>query len=215
MKIARVFPTKTSMSPTDPLAFFGAPTLDAIAAEPDEVHISVTFSWDLEKADELFYQWEMLGLPVEVGGPAFGDRMSETFTPGMYLKEGMTITSRGCPKDCWFCDVGKCARGRVIELPVQDGWNVLDDNILATSDTHFAEVISMLKRQKRRPVFSGGLEPEYMTPWKAEQLMCMLHTEPYPNARGYKGEAVCVGMTDFCSYGERKAAERAAVNNGG
>ena len=53
MKIARVFPTKTSMSPDDPLAFFGPPTLDAIAAEPDEVHISVTFSWDLEKADEL------------------------------------------------------------------------------------------------------------------------------------------------------------------
>lgn len=170
-KIARVFPTKTSMTPTDSLAFFGPPTLEAMAAEPDEVHISVTFSWDLEKADELYYQWEMLGVPVEVGGPAFGDRMSETFTPGMYLKEGMTITSRGCPKDCWFCDVGKCARGRVLELPVQDGWNVLDDNILATSDTHFAKVISMLKRQKRRPVFSGGLEPEYMTPWKAEQLM--------------------------------------------
>ena len=36
MKIARVFPTKTSMSPTDPLAFFGPPTLDAIAAEPPE-----------------------------------------------------------------------------------------------------------------------------------------------------------------------------------
>lgn len=139
MRIARVFPTKTSMSPTDPLAFFGAPTLDAIAAEPDEVHISVTFSWDLEKADELFFQWEMLGVPVEVGGPAFGDRMSETFTPGLYLKEGMTITSRGCPKDCWFCDVGKCANGRVIELPVQDGWNILDDNILATSNAETAK----------------------------------------------------------------------------
>lgn len=48
-----------------------------------------------------------------------------------------------------------------------------------------------------------------------EKPMCMLHTEPYPNARGYKGEAVCVGMTDFCSYGERKAAERAAASNGG
>lgn len=108
------------MSPTDPLAFFGAPTLDAIAAEPDEVHISVTFSWDLEKTDELFYQWEMLGVPVEVGGPAFGDRMSETFTPGMYLKEGMTITSRGCPKDCWFCDVGKCANGRVIDANIRE-----------------------------------------------------------------------------------------------
>lgn len=167
MRIARVFPTKTSMSPTDQLAFFGPPTLDAIAAEPDEVHIT----WDLEKADELYYQWEMLGVPVEVGGPAFGDRMSETFTPGMYLKDGMTITSRGCPKDCWFCDVGRCANGRVIELPVQDGWNILDDNILATSEQHFAQVIAMLKRQKRKAVFSGGLEPEYMTPWKAEQLM--------------------------------------------
>lgn len=171
MKIARVFPTKTSMSPTDQLAFFGPPTIEAMAAEPEEVHISVTFSWDLEKADELFYQWEMLGVPVEVGGPAFGDRMSESFTPGLYLREGMTITSRGCPKDCWFCDVGKCANGRVIELPVRDGWNILDDNILATSDVHFRAVIDMLKRQKQRPVFSGGLEPEYMTPWKAEQLM--------------------------------------------
>lgn len=171
MKIARVFPTKTSMSPTDPLAFFGPPTIEAMAAEPEEVHISVTFSWDLEKADELFYQWEMLGVPVEVGGPAFGDRMSESFTPGLYLREGMTITSRGCPKDCWFCDVGKCANGRVIELPVQDGWNILDDNILATSDRHFRAVCDMLKRQKQRPVFSGGLEPEYMTAEKAALLV--------------------------------------------
>lgn len=159
------------MSPTDPLAFFGEPTLDAIAAEPEAVHISVTFSWDLEKAEELYYQWEMLGVPVEVGGPAFGDRMSESFTPGLYLKDGMTITSRGCPKDCWFCNVGKCARGRVIELPVQEGWNILDDNILATSDSHFREVIAMLRRQKQPAVFSGGLEPEYMTPEKAELLM--------------------------------------------
>lgn len=37
-----------------------------------------------------------------------------------------------------------------------------------------------------------------------ESPMCMLHTEPYPNVRGYKGEAVCVEMNGFCSYGERK-----------
>ena len=37
-----------------------------------------------------------------------------------------------------------------------------------------------------------------------ENPMCMLHTEPYPNVRGYKGEAVCVEMNSFCSYGERK-----------
>ena len=37
-----------------------------------------------------------------------------------------------------------------------------------------------------------------------ENPMCMLHTEPYANARGYKGEAVCVEMEDFCSYGKRR-----------
>jgi hypothetical protein len=37
-----------------------------------------------------------------------------------------------------------------------------------------------------------------------ENPMCMLHTEPYANARGYKGEAVCVEMNGFCSYGERR-----------
>ena len=34
--------------------------------------------------------------------------------------------------------------------------------------------------------------------------MCMLHTEACANARGYKGEAVCVDMDDFCSFGKRK-----------
>lgn len=34
--------------------------------------------------------------------------------------------------------------------------------------------------------------------------LCYLHTEPYDNARGYKGDAVCVEPYDFCSCGERK-----------
>ena len=34
--------------------------------------------------------------------------------------------------------------------------------------------------------------------------LCYLHTEPYDNAKGYKGDAVCVEPNDFCSYGERK-----------
>ena len=117
-RIARVFTRKTNMSPTDQLAFFGPPTLDALAAAIDEVHISVTFTWDLERAEELYNDWQMLGVPVEVGGPAFDDRMGD-FTPGMYLREGMTITSRGCTKDCWFCSVPRCAHGIIRELPVQ------------------------------------------------------------------------------------------------
>ena len=57
--IARVFPRKTAMSPTDALAFFGPPTIeniaDCIKAGVTEIHISVTFTWDLEKAEDLYY----------------------------------------------------------------------------------------------------------------------------------------------------------------
>ena len=65
--IARVFPRKTAMSPTDALAFFGQPTIeniaDCIKAGVTEVHISVTFTWDLEKAEDLYYAWQVLGVP--------------------------------------------------------------------------------------------------------------------------------------------------------
>lgn len=167
--IARVFPRKTNMTPTDPLAFIGPPTLDALAMDIDEVHISVTFSWDLEKAEELYEAWQILGVPVEVGGPAFDDRMGD-FTPGMYVKKGSVFTSRGCSKDCWFCSVPKCAHGVIRELPIFDGYNICDDNILGTSETHFRAVIEMLSRQKEKAVFSGGLEPALLQPWQAELL---------------------------------------------
>mgnify|MGYP000948976133 CR=1 FL=1 len=92
--IARVFPRKTNASPTDALAFFGQPTIeniaDCIKADVAEVHISVTFTWDLERAEDLYYAWQILGVPVEVGGPAFDDRMGD-FTPGLYLRDGKDI----------------------------------------------------------------------------------------------------------------------------
>lgn len=34
--------------------------------------------------------------------------------------------------------------------------------------------------------------------------LCYMHTEPYENKKGFKGDAVCVEPDDFCSYGERK-----------
>ena len=169
MNIARVFPRKTNMSPTDPLAFFGPPTIEAMAMDIDEVHISVTFTWDLEKAEELYEAWQILGVPVLVGGPAFDDRMGD-FTPGVYTKPGAVFTSRGCNKECWFCSVPKCSHGVIRELPIHDGYNICDDNILGTSEAHFRAVIEMLRRQKERAVFTGGLEPAFMQPWQAELL---------------------------------------------
>ena len=121
--IARVFPRKTKASPVDSLSFFGAPTIenlaDCIKADVTQVHISVTFTWDIETAEGLYYAWQVLGVPVEVGGPAFDDRMGD-FTPGMYLRDGYIFTSRGCTKECWFCSVPRCAHGQIKELPAAD-----------------------------------------------------------------------------------------------
>jgi len=60
--------------------------------------------------------------------------------------------------------------GTLRELPVKDGWNVLDDNLLACSDEHIREVFSMLKRQKHAPEFTGGLEAARLKAWHVEAL---------------------------------------------
>ena len=167
-RIARVFPRRTSMTPTDELAFVDCPPPLLAMPEVDEVHVSVAFTWDLPKAERLAKEWEAVGVPVRMGGPAFNQPGGE-FVPGLYVLEGMTITSRGCPNHCWFCAVPK-RDGALRELPIHDGWNVLDDNLLACSDEHVEAVFQMLSRQERRPEFTGGLESRLLRPWHAKRL---------------------------------------------
>jgi len=163
-KIARVFPRRTNASPDDDLAYFGPPDL---FAEADEVHVSVTFSWDIPRAEWLAKQWEPVA-PVKMGGPALGT-VGGNFTPGLYLKRGHVITSRGCPNACWFCEVWK-RDGDVRELPIWDGWIVQDDNLLACSARHICAVFEMLARQTHPIDFRGGLEARRLTQWHAELL---------------------------------------------
>ncbi len=162
MKIIRVFPRRTKATPADCLAYYGPPDL---FAEADEVHVSVTFTWDMPAAMQLARQWAAVAL-VRVGGPAAGWPGGE-FEPGRYLKAGYVITSRGCPNRCWFCSVWK-REGDVRELPIREGWNVLDDNFLACSDRHIRRVFLMLQNQKKqghRVQFTGGLEAARLQPW--------------------------------------------------
>ena len=165
MKIARVFPRKTNASPDDELVFFGPPSEDL---EVDKVHISVTFTYDKEKAERLAYKWMNKFQDVTVGGPAY-DEFGHDFTPGMYVKKGYVITSRGCNNKCWFCSVPK-REGNIRELPITDGFNLLDSNILACSDDHIKNVFVMLKRQDERPILTGGLEARILKQWHVNLL---------------------------------------------
>ncbi|MHB8280771.1 MAG: radical SAM protein [Candidatus Humimicrobiaceae bacterium] len=165
MKIARVFPRRTEATPNDELVYIGDPPL-LFMPEADEVHISVTFTYDIPEAERLYREWERGGIPVKMGGPAFAQPGGE-FEPGMYLKHGYTITSRGCPNKCWFCSVWR-REGNIRELPIKDGWIVNDDNILACSEKHVRNVFDMLKRQPEKPIFHGGLEAKILKSWHVE-----------------------------------------------
>jgi len=160
-----VFPRKTKATPDDDFAVVGMPTL---FSQADRVHVSVTFSYDLPYAERLAKEWSAVA-PVEIGGPATGEAGGD-FVPGMYLKKGYVITSRGCPNRCWFCSVWRREGETVRELPITEGYNILDDNILATSQDHFLGVCEMLKRQKERAEFTGGLEAARLTQWHVDRL---------------------------------------------
>ena len=168
-RIIRVFPRRTNATPEDLLSVVNRPP--GFFDEADEVHISVTWTWDLPRAEELANLWAHVA-PVKIGGPATGTA-GGNFTPGQYVKTGYVITSMGCPNRCWFCSVWKREGDTIRELPITEGWNVLDDNLLACSGEHIRAVFAMLDRQKEAPQFTGGLEAKRLKPWHAEALRAL------------------------------------------
>jgi hypothetical protein len=165
-KIARVFPSKTAGSPDDLLAFFGPPGL--FPPDVDEVHISVAFTWDRQRASVLADDWFPIA-PVKIGGPGWSNEAGADFVPGMYLKNGFTITSRGCPNRCKHCAV-HIREPRLRELQICEGNIVQDDNLLACSERHIKSVFRMLGRQRRLPDLRG-LEAKLLRDWHVD-LFC-------------------------------------------
>ena len=133
----RVFPSRTSQTPNDEYAIVGDPPL-ILPEDIEEVHVSVTFTWDLEEGKRLQHAWrirlEQEGIPadVKIGGPALGTIGGE-FVPGRYLRPGIVITSRGCNNRCWFCNVWR-REPELIEININEGHIIQDDNILACSE---------------------------------------------------------------------------------
>lgn len=161
-RIIRVFPRKTAATPDDALVRVNrAPDL---FDEADEVHVSVSFSWDLPLAERLAKAWEPVA-PVKVGGPATGEKEGQ-FVPGMYLKKGWVITSRGCNNRCWFCEAWK-RNGECRTLKVRGGHIVQDDNLLGCPERHIRSVFKMLANQVE-PADLRGLEAKLLKPWHVD-----------------------------------------------
>jgi len=151
------------MSPDDPDAYFGRPGL--FVHRYDEIHISVAFTWDIPKAEWLREQWEHIA-PVKIGGPAIDGEPRDGFKAGMYLRRGVTITSRGCPNKCPWCFVN-CDLIELDDFP--EGNIIQDNNILACSKSHLDRVFQMLSKQKGID-FRGGLDSRFLKDWHVEAL---------------------------------------------
>lgn len=163
--IVRVFPRRTSMTPTDPYAFVGDPPL--WRPEADEVHVSVAFTWDIQEGYRLRDAWANHYDTVEIGGPALGG--ADGFEPGRYIRPGVTFTTRGCPNRCPWCLVPD-REGSLKLLGIKPGWIIQDNNLLAAPRSHKREVLAMLRSQNRAVSFPGGLEARLLDDWFAQEL---------------------------------------------
>lgn len=164
-RIIRVFPRRTKATPADDLAYVGGPDM---FAEADAVHISVSFTWDLPRAERLEREWRKVA-PTTIGGPAAGSEAG-LFRPGVYLRTGYVITSRGCPNRCPRCYVPS-REGLLRELPITSGWIVQDNNLLACSELHVRSVFAMLAQQRQQVRFTGGLEAARLEDWHVGLLI--------------------------------------------
>ena len=164
-RIIRVFPRRTSFTPVDDYAFVGAPPM--IRPDADEIRVSCTFTWDIEQAKKLAQAWGQY-YHTQVGGPALDDP-GNSFVPGMYIKAGVTFTSRGCNNQCPWCLAPK-REGRLREIVDFAGGNIIqDNNFLQCNRSHTDKVFQMLRSQ-RHIGFLGGLDARLLK-WKdAEEL---------------------------------------------
>ena len=163
--IIRVFTRRTKMTPRDTYAFVGDPPSQLIRPEADEVHVSCSFTWDLKEAHRLVGAWRQYYPIVKLGGMACHNGI---FTPGMYIRQGVTFTSRGCNNQCPWCQVPE-REGKLREIPIIAGNIIQDNNLLLCSRQHVAKVFDMLRSQHSIEL-SGGLDSRLITDDIADEI---------------------------------------------
>jgi hypothetical protein len=139
-----------------------------IRPQADEVHIDCTFTWDKDLAYSLCAAWGELYPKVMVDGCAF-DSKPNGFTPGMYVKQGVSFTTRGCNNQCPWCLVSE-REGKLKQYSDFATGNIIqDNNILQSDKSHWNKVIQMLKTQSHIE-FSGGLDARLVTDQNADDI---------------------------------------------
>jgi len=171
--IIRVFPRKTKWTPTDDLAFYDEPPLFKVPNLP--VYVSCTFTWDRRRAFDLRKAWnKRMPHQVSIGGPAIDDPINfrkqySPFVRGRFVKQGVTFTSRGCPKHCPWCLVPQ-REGSIRQLQIVPGHIIQDNNLLACGEGHIRAVFDMLRKQRKGAQFKGGLDIDFLQPWHVDLL---------------------------------------------
>jgi hypothetical protein len=165
LRIIRVFPRKTRMTPSDDYAFVGDPPSKLIRPEADEIHVSCCFTWDLPKAERLVEAWKQYYPIVKLGGM---DCHNGVFIPGMYVRQGVSFSSRGCNNQCPWCLVPE-REGKLREIEINPGNVVQDNNLLQCNGEHIAKVFEMLRSQHGIE-FSGGLDSRLLTSDIADEI---------------------------------------------
>lgn len=168
MKLIRVFPRRTNMTPDDSYVFIGDPPMELWRPEADQVHVSCLFTWDKDKAIRLAEAWNQY-YGVRLSGPAL-ESATDEFTPGLYVKHGVTFTSRGCNNNCPWCLVPE-REGKLKEIKdFAPGHIINDNNLLQCSHDHIDRVFAMLRTQ-RRAEFTGGLDARLIDDYVVNQLL--------------------------------------------
>lgn len=147
--------------------------------EEGVAHISVVFTWDLPRAYSRCAWLRAQGYRVLAGGPAVmarPDYLAQVAEIGADYPDAVrlhnplgTFTSRGCIRQCAFCNVHR-VEGGIRELP---DWPVrpivCDANLLACSQAHFDRVIDRLKPLSGVD-FNQGLDAQLVTSYHASRL---------------------------------------------
>jgi hypothetical protein len=147
------------------MAFVGDPPM--FRPDADEVHVSVAFTWDIQRGQRLAEAWGQY-YPVRIGGPAMGGH-ANGFEPGLYVRQGVTFTSRGCNNECPWCLVPP-REGQLAEIADFAPGNIVqDNNLLQCSRPHLERVFAMLRTQHAIE-FTGGLDARRLTADTADAI---------------------------------------------